>query len=345
MLAARKSFLPVLLVLAICLISSTRTYSQSSTIFSASKPPSNRTKSGARLAKCNASSMNTFAAAHLSEVSAWSTVGNATARDFNVPSAPDALCVESAPLVTPRAPADNPCPENVVGAPGLPRIPAVARTDACNDSADTVLAELSALGKVGVKIARAREEVLDILRSENACTEWFATKDAKPADTFQSLDFVLDKRGPQEIFESQRADSMVSWRQPYVASATQDGGAHSAIKINAHGAFYRPQGNVLKIVQGGGPARVDGSRFLTVGCLSRGHAARADGDCSCTSLGTSSICSQKMRITWTANPYETQTKCCATAGRRSGSSLTANKAGGEAVVSGMAFPRSAACSP
>jgi hypothetical protein len=263
MLAARKSFLPVLLVLAICLISSTRTYSQSSTIFSASKPPSNRTKSGAWLAKCNASSVNTLTGRHSSEVSAWSTIGNA--RDFNVPSAPDALCVESAPLLTPRAPADSPCPENVVAAPGLPRVPAVARTDACDDSADTVLAELSALGKVGVKIARAREEVLDILRSENACTEWFATKDATPAATFQSLSFVLDKRGPQEIFESQRADLMVSWRQPYVASATQDGGAHTAITINAHGAFYRPQGNVLKIVQGGGPVRADGSRLLTVG--------------------------------------------------------------------------------
>lgn len=265
MLAARKSFLAVLLVLTLCLIGSTPTYSQRSTIFSASKPPSNRTKSGAWLAKCNASSMNTFAAAHLSEVSAGSPVGNATARDFNVPTAPDAPCVESAPLVTPRAPADNPCPENVVGALGLPRVSGVARTDACNDSADTVLAELSALGKVGVKIARAREEVLDILRSENACTEWFATKDANPAATFQSLSFVLDKRGPQEVFELQRADSMVLWRQPYVASATQDGGAHTAITINAHGAFYRPQGNVLKIVEGGGPARVDGSRFLTVG--------------------------------------------------------------------------------
>src|SRR5580704_747831 len=116
MLAARKSFLAVLLVLTLCLIGSTPTYSQRSTIFSASKPPSNRTKSGAWLAKCNASSMNTFAAAHLSEVSAGSPVGNATARDFNVPTAPDAPCVESAPLVTPRAPSDNPCPENVVGA-------------------------------------------------------------------------------------------------------------------------------------------------------------------------------------------------------------------------------------
>jgi hypothetical protein len=121
------------------------------------------------------------------------------------------------------------------------------------------------LGNAGVKIERAREEVLNILRSENGCTEWFATKDATPAATFQSLSFVLDRHGPQEILESERADALVFWHQPYVASATQDGGAHTAITINAHGAFYRTQGNVLKVFAEGGPVREDGTRLLTVG--------------------------------------------------------------------------------
>jgi hypothetical protein len=127
------------------------------------------------------------------------------------------------------------------------------------------LAKLSALGKAGVKLARAREEVLEILRSENVCTEWYLSKDSKPADTFQSLDFMLDQRGPTDVFESSVAASMVISRQPYVARATQDGGAHTAITINAHGAFYRPQGNAVKAISEGGPVHVDGTRMLTVG--------------------------------------------------------------------------------
>jgi hypothetical protein len=55
------------------------------------------------------------------------------------------------------------------------------------------------------------------------------------------------------------------WRQPYVARATQDGGAHTAITINAYGAFYRTQGNVIKLAPEGGPFEADGTRLLTVG--------------------------------------------------------------------------------
>jgi hypothetical protein len=140
---------------------------------------------------------------------------------------------------------------------------------------DAVPAELSALGKAGVKIVRAREGVLAILRADNACTEWFASKDATPAATFQSLSFILDKHGPQDIFESALAESILLWRQPYVARATQDGGPHTAITINANGAFYRPQGNVLKVFQEGGPVQSDGSRLLTVGSY-RGDTLQAE---------------------------------------------------------------------
>ncbi len=265
MLAACKSLLAALLVLFICLIGSAPSYSQSSTVLDASKSLGRRASYRAWSAECNASSANTLAGGRFSEAREWPAAGNATPGDFNDPGTPEAPCIESAPPATPRFSADNPCPENVAGAPGLPRVPGVPRNLACNDSDDTVLAQLSAFGKPGVKIARAREEVLDILRTENACTEWFATKDTTPAATFQSLNFLLDQHGPQEIFESRQADSVVAWRQPYVAKATQDGGPYTTITINAHGAFYRSQGNVLKIVPEGGPVRGDGTRLLIVG--------------------------------------------------------------------------------
>jgi hypothetical protein len=262
MLATGKSLRTLFLVLAICLMGTTRTYSQSPTFFNASKSPSNRTSSGAWLAKCEAFSVNGFAGRRFSDASGWPAAGNAAPGDFSAPSAPEAFCVESALRDAPRASADNSCPESSAGVPGVPGGP---RNPACSNSGDPVLAELSSLGKAGVKLARAREQVLEILRSDNGCTAWFRSKDAKPADTFQSLNFLLDQRGPKDVFESNLAESMVLFRQPYVARATQDGGAHTAITINAHGAFYRTQGNALKVVTEGGPVHSDGTRLLTVG--------------------------------------------------------------------------------
>jgi hypothetical protein len=263
MLATGKSLRTLFQVLAICLIATTPTYSQNPTFFNASKSSSNRTSSGAGLAKCREASVNGFAGGRFGDGNERPAVGNTAPADFSIPSAPEASCVESALRDSPRASADNPCPESVVGARSVPGVP---RDPACNGSGDPVLAELSAFGKAGAKIARAREEILDILRTENACTEWFATKDATPADTFQSLNFLLDQRGAKDVFESNVALSIfVIIRQPYVARATQDGGAHTAITINAHGAFYRTQGNALKVAPEGGPVHADGTRLLTVG--------------------------------------------------------------------------------
>ncbi len=265
MSAARYGFPAVLIVVAICLIASTPVRSQSSSIFNDSKPPGNSPKSGAWLAKCQALPMNWPAGRRFGDGTEGQASRDATPADFTLPGATEIFCAESAPLPTSRALANNPCPENVVGAPGLPHIPGIPPIYDCGESRDTVSAELSSFGKAGAKIARAREEVLEILRSENTCSEWFATKDATPAATFRSLSFVLDKNGAHEILESAQPDSLILWRQPYVASATQDGGAHTAITINAHGAFYQSQGNVLKVSKEGGPLQSDGARLLTVG--------------------------------------------------------------------------------
>jgi hypothetical protein len=262
MLATGKSLRTVFLVQAICLTGTTSTYPQSPAFLNASKSPSNRTSSGAWLAKCEVVSANGFAGGRFGDGSGWPAVANDAPGDFTASSAPEAFCVEAALRDTPRASADHPCPGSVVDAP---RAPGSSRNAACNDSGDPVLAELSALGKAGVKLARAREEVLEILRSENACSEWFRSKDAKPANTFQSLNFLLDQHGPTNVFESKVDASIVMVRQPYVAMATQDGGAYTAITVNAHGAFYQPQGNALKVLPEGGPRRADGIRVLTVG--------------------------------------------------------------------------------
>jgi hypothetical protein len=260
MFATRTSPRVILLVLVICLISSAPSFPQSADLLNTSKMSSNRMSSSAWMAKCVTSSVSSLAAWRfadgiepppqpINEVSGGPSISNLLL----------GVCLDSTLAVRPRALADNPCRQNVVGIAGI------SRTFPCSETEDTIPSELAALGKAGVKIARAREEVLDILRSQNACTEWFETKEPSAAATFQSLSFLLDRRGPQDIFESTSEGSIVIRRQPYVARATQDGGAHTAITINANGAFYKPQGQVLKIGRETGPALSEGTRLLTVG--------------------------------------------------------------------------------
>jgi hypothetical protein len=263
MLATVTSFRAVSLLFFVSFMGSAPIYSQSSSILNSSDLVDLRSSSRSRLGNCAALMANRPASGRATEFRDWQAVAwHATPDEFSPTSFPEELCVESSLHESPRVAADNPCPNGVAG----PRaIQGGYRIPGCNDEADPVPAELSTLGKAGVKIERAREGVLAILRSDNACTEWFASKDATPAATFQSLSFVLDKYGPQNIFESAPAESLLLWKQPYVASATQDGGAHTAITINANGAFYRQQGNVLKVPQEGGPVESDGARLLTVG--------------------------------------------------------------------------------
>jgi hypothetical protein len=262
MLAARKSSRAVFVVLAVSLICSTPTFPQSAAFLNISRMPGSRIHSGAWLAKCQESSVNLFPDGRGTEgTEAPPTISGTTgiSDDSRVASRSEGVCMDATFSSAPRAPADNPCPQDAAA------ISPVPRTIPCNQAEDTVPADLSTLGKPGQKIARARQEVLDILRSQNVCAEWFRSKGERPAATFQSLSFSLDLNGQQNIFKSSREGSLFVVRQPYVARATQDGGAHTVITINANGAFYRPQGQVLKLGQEGGPLRMEGTRLLTVG--------------------------------------------------------------------------------
>jgi hypothetical protein len=263
MSAASTSSRAIFFVFAICLIGGRPTYSQNANSLNPSKTIGNRTNSGAWLAKCAAPSMPTLAGIRPDEGVEWRPIPIGTTVDPSMASYPNASCVEPAASLATRSPAsaDNLCRADAASGESA------ARAFSCNISpnTDAIPEELSALGKAGVKIARAREAVLDILRSDNACTAWIETKDGNPAGTFRTLGFAVDTHGPLDIFASSEDRSIVVMRQPYVARATQDGGAHTIITINAHGAFYRPQGQVLKSPREGGPLLREGTHLLTVG--------------------------------------------------------------------------------
>lgn len=160
---------------------------------------------------------------------------------------------------------ENSCFPTLKAVPGASRNPGCARTIESAEREDPVAEQLSLLGKAGTRVAQARAEVLGILDSENACRAWFETKDAAPADTFRSLTYSIDRRGPQDISQWETEARMLIWHQPWVAQAVQNSGSNTAITINANGAFFRTLGNVEKIALEGGPAQKGEPRWLLVG--------------------------------------------------------------------------------
>ncbi len=134
----------------------------------------------------------------------------------------------------------------------------------CNASRDPVQENLATMGKEGQKILRAREKVLEILETGNACTDWFREKDANPAATFRTLSFVLDSKGQEYVLETRDA-SLDMLHSPYVASVFQDSGAYAEITINRNGAFFFPMASVVKDRGQGGRLSFDSSRALKVG--------------------------------------------------------------------------------
>jgi len=150
----------------------------------------------------------------------------------------------------------------------LPVAPCNLSTQAvtpCATSADLVRDDLHTMGKPGRVILRARDKVLTILESENACTGWYRTKDSDPAAVFRTLTFSVDRSGDGFVRESPSAEGFAMMRNPYVASVMQDGGRSSTVIINANGAFFFPAANVVEERYLGGPANFRRPQVIQVG--------------------------------------------------------------------------------
>ncbi len=133
-----------------------------------------------------------------------------------------------------------------------------------NQDEERVVLELSAMGKRGDTIARAREQVLDILQHGNACTVWFQEASSDPAEVFRSLHFELEMRGPSYMYGMRNQEGGLSFKHPWAARSTQFGGANSTILVNANGPFFNRTSVVMQLDPRGRPARPDGIRLLTV---------------------------------------------------------------------------------
>jgi hypothetical protein len=133
-----------------------------------------------------------------------------------------------------------------------------------NPDDDRVVLELSALGKQGDTIARARGQVLEILQNANACTDWFQEADPVPAEVFRSLHFELEMGGPSYVYGIRDGHGGQSFKHPWAAKSTQYGGRDSTILLNAKGPFFNRTSVVMQLATRGMPTRPDGNRLLTI---------------------------------------------------------------------------------
>jgi hypothetical protein len=163
---------------------------------------------------------------------------------------------------------------NFAGAPYLGRPATDPRHDPCGNIGtpaggfssedERIQRALLALGKQGETISRVRDQVLNILETENSCTAWFQEADADPAGTFRSVDFALEENGPSYIFAKKETGQDEIFKHPRVASSTQNTGRNTTIRLNANGAFFKRASAVLEQDRKGGPLQPGGMHELRV---------------------------------------------------------------------------------
>jgi hypothetical protein len=129
---------------------------------------------------------------------------------------------------------------------------------------ERLVLELSALGKQGDTIARAREQVLEILQKENACTSWFEEVDPAPAEVFRSLHFDLVESGPSRVYGMRNDAGRQVFKHPWGARSIENAGRSSFIQLNAHGPFFSRTAIVMQVEPGEMLSRPAGSRVLLV---------------------------------------------------------------------------------
>jgi hypothetical protein len=161
---------------------------------------------------------------------------------------------------------DAPCDSPPITVPTVNPCNASNLVKACRAPRDLALEQLASMGREGEKILRARERVLEILQTENACSAWFREKDQNPGDTFQTLSFEVDRKGEEFVVESKSSSSDTNtFRSPYVASVFQADGRYGKITINAKGAFFSSLARMVEIRNDGGPWSSRGLKPLSVG--------------------------------------------------------------------------------
>jgi hypothetical protein len=137
-----------------------------------------------------------------------------------------------------------------------------------------IQSELAAMNKRGAIIARAREQVLAILETENSCTAWFREADADPAVIFRSLHYQIEEDKPSFVFRMADGHHGQLFKHPWAASSLEYGGRNSIVSLNPNGLFFKSSLPVLELNSAGSPARMVGIRDLALASF-RGNSSAA----------------------------------------------------------------------
>jgi hypothetical protein len=106
---------------------------------------------------------------------------------------------------------------------------------------------IRASGREAEAIFRASTAALAILRGNNSCSAWFAKSDPNIAETFSSLQFWIERNGPEHIVQERGERGDWIEHGPYIARTSQRTGSGTNIAINANGAFFHAKAEVYKI--------------------------------------------------------------------------------------------------
>ena len=130
---------------------------------------------------------------------------------------------------------------------------------------DPIRAQLLTMGKPGLTVAQARDQVIEILQSKNSCSAWFQEVDAKAAGTFASLKFIIDANGPQGVLDLRSHSGEMLLKHPYAAAVFVNGEGKFIVILNAKGPSFVRSTVVLRQENDGSFFRPSGSRYLLIG--------------------------------------------------------------------------------
>ena len=129
---------------------------------------------------------------------------------------------------------------------------------------ERVAQELSVLGKRGDTVARAREQVLEILQPGNACSAWFQEANSDPAEVFRSVRFELEVEGTSYVYSVRDSARGQLFKHPWAARTTQNAGRNAVIQLNGNGPFFNRTSRIMQLAPGGEFGLPAGDLTLTI---------------------------------------------------------------------------------
>ncbi len=112
---------------------------------------------------------------------------------------------------------------------------------------DRIALELATMGKRGAVVEDVRERTIALLRTNDACAEWYEQSNPEVADVFRSLHYKIED-APNAYTERMRDDrGGQSLKNPWAAHVIQYGGRESTVHLNIHGAFFERISPILDL--------------------------------------------------------------------------------------------------